>query len=31
MKTSKEWLAALLAAVLPEIHTGIKILTNPAD
>jgi hypothetical protein len=31
MKTSKEWLAVLLTAVLPEIHTGIKILTNPAD
>lgn len=31
MKTSKEWLAALVAAVPAEIHTGIKILTNPAD
>ena len=31
MKTSKEWLAALVAAVPAETHTGIKILTNPAD
>lgn len=30
MKTSKEWLAALVAAVLAE-HTGIKILTTPAE
>jgi hypothetical protein len=31
MNSSLEWLAALLAAVLPEILTGIKIPTNPAD
>jgi hypothetical protein len=31
MNSSLEWLAAFLAAVLPEIHTGIKIPTNPAD
>jgi hypothetical protein len=30
MKTSNEWLAALLAVVLSEIHIGIKILTTPA-
>jgi hypothetical protein len=31
MNSSCEWLAALLAEVLPEIYTGIKIPTNPAD
>ncbi|MFZ2393424.1 MAG: hypothetical protein WAW68_13520 [Rhodoferax sp.] len=31
MNSSWEWLAALLAAVLPEIYIGIKIPTKPAD
>jgi hypothetical protein len=31
MKFSRKWLAALLAAVLPEIYPGTKIPTNPAD
>ena len=30
MNFTCEWLWALLAAVLPEIYTGIKIPTNPA-
>jgi hypothetical protein len=31
IKTTGEWLGAMLAAVIPEIYTGIKIPTNPAD
>ena len=30
MRSSSEWLTAWLAAVLPEIYTGMKIPTNPA-
>jgi hypothetical protein len=30
-ETSREWLGARLAAVVPEIYAGIEIPTSPAD